>query len=135
MYVLLVGKILRTRKVLRQHIRYTTKLESLPRSMDHRTILASFSQLSVELKTMIFSYLNRLIGCHQKSSAFFALINLLQAFLKGYWCLLGSLEQTNLRNHLSQIQFKKSLLSFCKMESPIEFICTYDSCGESFLAA
>ena len=59
---------------------------------------------------------------------------LLQAFLKGSVCLLCSSEQTNLRNYLSQSHFKKSLLSFGKMESPIEFICTYDFCNESFLS-
>ena len=65
---------------------------------------------------------------------FLVFTNLLQAFVKGSGCLLGSLEQTNLRNHLSQIHFKKSLLSLGKMESPIEFICTYDLGSESFLS-
>ena len=46
------------------------KLERRPRSMDHRLIMAFFSQLSVEFKIMIFSYLDRFIGCHQKSGAF-----------------------------------------------------------------
>ena len=57
-----------------------------------------------------------------------------QAFLKGFWCLLGSSGQTNLRNHLGQIHFKKSLLAFCKIELSIKFICIYYFCGESFLS-
>ena len=48
--------------------------------------------------------------------------------------MLGSLEQTILKNYFSQSHFKKALLSFGKMESPIEFICTYDFCSESFLS-
>ena len=111
------------------------KLGRRPRSMDHRLIMAFFSQLSVEFKIMIFSYLDRFIGWHQKSGdPFLGLTNLLQAFLKGSGCLLGSSEQTNRKNHLSEIHFKKSLLSFGKMESAIEFILTYHSCRESFLS-
>ena len=103
--------------------------------MDHRPIMASFSQLSVEFRIMIFSYLDRFIGWHQKSGdPFLGLTNLLQAFLKGSGCLLGSSEQTNLKNYLSQSHFKKSLRSFGKMETPIEFIGNYNSCSESFLS-
>ena len=96
--------------------------------------MTSFGQLSGELKTMIFSYLDRLTGCHRKPGVLLALTNLLQAFLKGSWCLLGFSGQTNLRNNLGQIHFKKSLLAFCKMKLPIKFMCTYYSCGESFLS-
>ena len=56
--------MLRTRNDLRQHIRFITKLQSRPRSKDHRPTMTSFSQLSVELKTMVFSYLDRPTDCH-----------------------------------------------------------------------
>ena len=58
------GKMLGTRNDLRQRIRFITKLGSRPRSKDHRPTMTSFSQLSVELKTMVFSYLDRPTDCH-----------------------------------------------------------------------
>ena len=104
--------------------------------MDHRLIMVFFSQLSEEFKIIIFSYLDGFIGWHQKpGDPFLGLTNLLQAFLKGSGCMLGSSEQTNLRNYFSHSHFKKALLSFGKMESPIEFICTYDFCSERLLSS
>ena len=70
----------------------------------------------------------------KKTEVIRGVTDILRTFLMGSWCLLCSTEQTNLRNHLSQIHFKKSLLAYCRVVSPIKFECVFPGCGEVFLS-
>ena len=79
MFVLLVGeKFFENKEGFKTAHKICNKLRRRPRSMDHRLIMVFFSQLSVEFKIMIFSYLDGFIGCiRSQETPFLGLTNLL----------------------------------------------------------
>jgi hypothetical protein len=62
-------------------------------------------------------------------------MELMKTFAMGSFCLLCASHQTDLPGHLVQTHYKKQLLSFCRMASPIRFECTFDSCEQVFLSS